>query len=122
MYSGVIFLFKTQIMIWIYLIALILYIIGFTFRSCLYKTVSGYSKDIPLAKDSPRLRKRVDTPIWQILLFVLIFFIPLANIFGGCASIAWGLPDNNKFLYFPDNKMSRFFGKIHSFLIKSIWS
>lgn len=108
-------------MIWIYLIALILYIIGFTFRSCLYKTVSGYSKDIQLAKDSPRLRKRVYTPMWHILLFILGFFIPIANILIGCTCIAWGLPDNNKFLYFPDNKISRFFGKIHSFLVKSIW-
>ena len=108
-------------MIWIYLITLILYIMGFIFRSCLYKTVSGYSKDIQLAKDSPKHRKRVDTPMWHILLFILIFFIPLVNIFGGLACIAWGLPYDNEFLHFPENKFSKFFGKINSFLTKPVW-
>ena len=109
-------------MIWFYIISFILYIMGFTFRSCLYKTISGYSKDVPLAKESPKHRKRVKTPMWHVLLFVLIFFVPLVNVFGGMACIAWGLPDfGNTFLYFPENRFSRFFGKIHSFLTRSIW-
>lgn len=108
-------------MIWIYLISLILYIIGFTFRSCLYKSTSGYHSDILLAKESKKHRSKVYTPMWHILLFILGFFIPIANIFFGCVCIAWGSPDDNEFLYFPDNKLSRFFGKIHSFLIKPIW-
>lgn len=108
-------------MIWFYIISLILYIIGFTLRSCLYKTVSGYSKDIPLAKKSKKYRSKVYTPMWHILLFILGFFIPIVNIFIGCVCIAWGSPDYNEFFYFPDNKVSRFFGKIHSFLIKPIW-
>lgn len=107
-------------MFWIYLIALILYIIGFTLRFCLYETTSW--RTIDLAKKDPRYRYKKKTPVWHLLLFILIYFIPIVNIFGGCISIAWGLPDDNsEFHLWKENALSRLFGKIYKFMTNSAW-
>ena len=113
-HTGVLFLIYT-IMIWVYLIALILYIIGFIFRSCLYETVSGYSKDIPLARNSPKLRKRVKTPRYYLVYFIFAFLIPVANVFVGFLCIAWSLPGDNQFLYFLNSKISKLLTKYTTF-------
>lgn len=107
--------------IWIYLIALILYIIGFTLRSCLYETIS-YWRTIDLAKEDPRYRYKKKTPVWHILLFALVYCIPILNILGGCICMAWGLPDNDsEFHLWEENKLSKILGKIDSFLTKEVW-
>lgn len=110
-------------MFWIYLIALILYIIGFILRSCLYKTTTNSWRTIDLAKEDPRYRYKKKTPVWHILIFILLYFIPFLNIAIGVVSLAWGLPDNDsaEFNLWEDNMFSKILGKIANFLTKEVW-
>lgn len=109
-------------MIWFYIIALILYIIGFTLRSCLYRTITNSWRTVDLAKEDPSHRYKKKIPIWQLFLFVFVYFIPIVNIFGGCISIAWGMADDDsEFYLWEENALSRLFGKIYNFLTKSAW-
>lgn len=108
-------------MIWIYIIALILYIIGFTLRSCLYKTTTDDWRTIDIAKEDPRYRYKKKTPVWQLFLFILVYFIPIVNIFGGCVSIDWGMPDDNsEFHLWEENTLSRLFEKIYKLMTNSV--
>ena len=109
-------------MIWIYLIAFILYIIGFALRSCLYETNTNSWRDVSIAKEDPQLRKRVETPMWHIIIFIILFPIPIANVAAGIGSILWGLSaKDSQFHLYSNNSISRILGKIVNFLTKSIW-
>lgn len=109
-------------MIWFYIISLIFYILGFTLRSCLYQTVSGSSRDVPIAKQNPEYRERVPTPIWQVLLFIIGFIIPVLNVVAGCFCFAWGLLEEcYQFHLWKQNSFTRSINKIVKFLNKSIW-
>lgn len=108
-------------MIWIYIISLILYIIGFALRSCLYQTVSGSCRDVLIAKQNPEYRERVPTYIWQVLLFIIVFTIPVINLVAGCFCVAWGLLENSsEFHLCKANAITRSIDKIIKFLNKSI--
>lgn len=109
-------------MIWIYLIALILYIMGFTLRSCLYETTTNCWREVSMAKEDPQLRRRVETPMWHIIIFIILFLIPIINVGAGCMTIAWGSTDeDSQFHLYSSNSISRILGKIVNFLTKSIW-
>lgn len=109
-------------MIWIYLIALILYIIGFALRSCLYVTITNSWRDVSMAKEDPQLRKRVETPMWHVIIFIILFPIPIANVAAGIGSILWGLcAKDSQFYLYSSNSTPKIFGKIVKFLIKPIW-
>lgn len=108
-------------MIWFYIISFIFYTLGFLLRSCLYQTVSGSSRDVPIAKQNPEYRERVPTPIWQVLLFIIGFTIPVMNLVASCFCVAWGLLENSsEFHLYKANAITQFIDKIIKFLNKSI--
>lgn len=99
------------------LISLVLYAIGFSLRSCVYEPVNG---DIFMAKRIRSHRIRKKTPRWQAVLFILGLPIPILNVFLGCSTIAWGLPDleEDEFYVFK-GKLIR---KLINFFKKPLWA
>lgn len=89
-------------------------------RFYLYRPVSG--SRLEEAKLYSKHRERVPTPIWQVLLFIIGFIVPVINVLSGAFCVAWGLPENSsEFHLYKTNAIARFIDKIVNFLNKSIW-
>ena len=84
---------------WIFwIISLLLFILAYCIASCKYKALlNGYSTfpSIELAKENPKLRKKIPVKVWHIVVGFLFLWIPLANTFASFVFLAQACPDSS---------------------------
>ena len=114
---------------WIFwIISLLFFILAYCITSCKYKALSnGYSvfPKIELAKEDPKLRKKIPIKIWYIIVGFLLLWIPIANIFASIIFFANAYPASSEyeFLIPKENKIVNILTKIINFLNRDItWS
>ena len=114
---------------WIFwTISTLLFILAYCIASCKYKALAnGYSAfpNIELAKEDPKLRKKIPIKIWYIVVGFLFLWIPVANIFTSMIFLgnAWPESSNYEFLIPKENKIVNILVKIINFLNRDItWS
>lgn len=111
---------------WIFwIISLLLFILAYCITSCKYKALAnGYSvfPKIELAKEDPKLRKKIPIKIWYIIVGFLFLWIPVANVFASMIFLgnAWPESSNYEFLIPKENKIVNILTKIINFLNKDI--
>ena len=111
---------------WIFwIISLLVFILAYCIASCKYKALSnGYSvfPKIELAKEDPKLRKKIPIKIWYIVVGFLFLWIPVANIFASMIFLgnAWPESSNYEFLIPKENKIINILAKIGNFLNRDI--
>ena len=114
---------------WIFwIISLLIFILSYCITSCKYEALSnGHSifPSIELAKENPKVRKKIPIKIWYIVVGFLFLWIPIANIFASIVFFANACPSspNYEFLIPKENKIINILAKIGNFLNKDItWS
>ena len=111
---------------WIFwIISLLLFILAYCIASCKYKALhNGYATfpSIELAKENPKLRKKIPIKIWYIVIGFLFLWIPLANMFTSVIFLCNACPDSSyyEFLIPKENKVINILAKIGSFLNRDI--
>ena len=111
---------------WIFwIISLLLFILAYCIASCKYKALAnGYSvfPKIELAKEDPKLRKKIPIKIWYIIVGFLFLWIPVANVFASIMFFGNACPDLSRyeFLIPKENKIMNILVKIINFLNKDI--
>lgn len=111
---------------WIFwIISLLFFILAYCIASCKYKALaSRYSvfPKIELAKEDPKLRKKIPIKIWYIIVGFLFLWIPLANIFASIIFLWNACPDPSyyEFLIPKENKIINILAKIGNFLNRDI--
>ena len=109
---------------WVFwIISLLLFILAYCIASCKYKALgNGYYvfPDIKLAKEDPKLRKKIPIKIWYIIVGFLFLWIPVANIFASSMFLANAYPSHYEFLIPKENKIVNILAKIGNFLNKDI--
>lgn len=111
---------------WIcWIISLLIFILAYCIASCKYKALdNGYSvfPNIELAKEDPKLRKKIPVKIWHVVLAFILLWIPIVNIFASILFLANAIPDkcNDEFILPKENKIINIFAKIGNFLNKDI--
>lgn len=109
---------------WIFwIISLILFILAYCITSCKYEALpSRYSvfPKIKLAKEDPKLRKKIPIKIWYIIVGFLFLWIPVANILASGVFFANACPSDYEFLIPKENKIINILAKIGNFLNRDI--
>ena len=111
---------------WIFwIISLLLFILAYCIASCKYRALAnGYSAfpNIELAKENPKLRKKIPIKIWHIIVGFLFLWIPVANVFASIIFFGNACPDLSKyeFLMPEENKLINFLYKIGNLLNRNI--
>ena len=111
---------------WIFwIISLLIFILAYCIASCKYKALrNGYSvfPNIELAKEDPKLRKKIPIKIWYIVVGFLFLWLPVGNIFASMIFLANACPEssNYEFLIPKENKVVNIIVKIINFLNKDI--
>ena len=111
---------------WIFwIISLPLFILAYCIASCKYKALdNGYSTfpNIELAKENPKLRKKIPIKIWHIVVGFLFLWVPVANMFASMIFLGSACPDLSgyEFLIPKENKITNILAKIINFLNKDI--
>lgn len=109
---------------WIFwTISLLIFILAYCITSCKYKALSnGYSifPNIELAKEDPKLRKKIPIKIWYIVVGFLFLWIPVVNIFASIIFLGNACPSEYEFLIPKENKIMNILAKIINFLNKDI--
>ena len=114
---------------WIFwIISLLFFILAYCVTSCKYEALAnGYSvfPKIKLAKEDPKLRKKIPIKIWYIIVGFLFLWIPVANVFASIMFFGNACPSssNYEFLIPKENKIINILAKIGNFLNRDItWS
>lgn len=111
---------------WIFwIISLLFFILAYCIASCKYKALANGHSTFPnkeLAKEDPKLRKKVPIKIWYIVVGFLFLWIPVFNIFASLIFFGYACPEssNYEFLIPKENKIMNILAKIVNFLNKDI--
>lgn len=106
-----------------WIISLLLFILAYCIASCKYEDLSnGYSvfPDINLAKEDPKLRKKIPIKIWYIIVGFLLLWIPVANVLASIVFFANACPSEYELLIPKENKIVNILVKIINFLNRDI--
>ena len=111
---------------WIFwIISLLLFILAYCITSCKYEALANrYSvfPKIELAKEYPKLRKKIPIKIWYIIVGFLFLWIPVVNMFISIVFFGNACPDSSdyEFLIPKENKIVNILVKIINFLNRDI--
>ena len=75
---------------------------------------------IELAKEDPKLRKKIPIKIWYIIVGFLYLWIPVANVLASIIFFLNALPSEYEFLMPKENKIINILAKIGNFLNRDI--
>lgn len=105
--------------------SLLLFILAYCIALCKYKALPSISSVFPkieLAKENPKLRKKIPIKIWYIIVGFLFLWIPVVNVFASIMFFGNACPDSSdyEFLIPKENKIMNILTKIGNFLNRDI--